>query len=259
MHNTNRVPLRQLAIFDAEYPSEAAVAPTATHLANWSPDNKLQTVVCATVPHVRCVVRARTRTTHARSRETRARSFLLSLPSSTFAFSFLLFPYIDLSPLVFLLSLSRFPFPFSIVDIRTARSNITIRSQTNSLAMPERLPFTGRTVVSPVWPDLDCTWGAVMVGTHQTIRTDPRTSNEAVSCFTGVEKCSNCTTSRLSNGIGKDRDIELFIDNNGSPSFYKFSLRAKIEIIISIFFPYFIIKIYTIILIAFQIKFVIFC
>lgn len=64
--------------------------------------------------------------------------------------SSLLFPYIDLSPLVSLLSLSRFPFPFSIVDIRTARSNITIRSQTNSLAMPERLPFTGGTVVSPV-------------------------------------------------------------------------------------------------------------
>ncbi|CAD1472054.1 unnamed protein product, partial [Heterotrigona itama] len=42
--DTNRVPLRQLAIFDAEYPSEAAVAPTATHLANWRPDNKLQTV-----------------------------------------------------------------------------------------------------------------------------------------------------------------------------------------------------------------------
>lgn len=47
VHNTNLVPLRQLAIFDAEYPSEAAVAPTATHLANWWPDNKLQTVTCA--------------------------------------------------------------------------------------------------------------------------------------------------------------------------------------------------------------------
>ena len=49
VHNTNLVPLRQLAIFDAEYPSEAAVAPTATHLANWWPDNKLQTVTCACV------------------------------------------------------------------------------------------------------------------------------------------------------------------------------------------------------------------
>ncbi|KAK1130245.1 hypothetical protein K0M31_018384 [Melipona bicolor] len=51
--DTNRVPLRQLAIFDAEYPSEAAVAPTATHLANWRPDNKLQTVAHV---HARAVV-----------------------------------------------------------------------------------------------------------------------------------------------------------------------------------------------------------
>ena len=60
--------------------------------------------------------------------------------------------------------------PHLVIVIRTARSNITIRSQTNSLAMPGRLPFTGRTVVSPVWPDLDRTWGAVTVGTHQTSR-----------------------------------------------------------------------------------------
>lgn len=61
-----------------------------------------------------------------------------------------------------------------VIGIRTARSNITIRSQTNSLAMPGRLPFTGRTVVSPVWPDLDRTWGAVTVGTHQTLREEKR-------------------------------------------------------------------------------------
>lgn len=169
MHNTNRVPLRQLAIFDAEYPSEAAVAPTATHLANWSPDNKLQTVVCyGTARTMRRTRALRALHTHASATRSGARRFFLfSLPSSAFALS-LFRPFsrrlsCPVSPL------SSISLSLSVVDIRTARSNITIRSQTNSLAMPGRLPFTGRTVVSPVWPDLDCTWGVVTVGTHQTI------------------------------------------------------------------------------------------
>lgn len=111
-----------------------------------------------------------TRTTHARVRDaTRSRArtfFLLPLPSSAFALS-LFRPSSLMSPFYPSLCLSlSLSFLHSVVDIRTARSNITIRSQTNSLAMPGRLPFTGRTVVSPVWPDLDCTWGVVTVGTH---------------------------------------------------------------------------------------------
>lgn len=115
-----------------------------------------------------------TRTTHARVRDaTRSgarRFFLLPLPSSAFA-PLLFLPFLPASflPGVSLPPLSSLSPFLTVVDIRTARSNITIRSQTNSLAMPGRLPFTGRTVVSPVWPDLDCTWGAVTVGTHQTI------------------------------------------------------------------------------------------
>lgn len=142
VHNTNRVPLRQLAIFDAEYPSEAAVAPTATHLANWRPDDKLQTVV-----HVHVAV-------HATISPTR------TVWSATMC---VIHAYVESGACVRL-----------VIGIRTARSNITIRSQTNSLAMPGRLPFTGRTVVSPVWPDLDRTWGAVTVGTHQTLREEKR-------------------------------------------------------------------------------------
>lgn len=174
MHNTNRVPLRQLAIFDAEYPSEAAVAPTATHLANWSPDNKLQTVVCyGTARTMRRTRALRALHTHASAtRSVSSFSLFLLLPS--------LLRYFALPPSVFPAQFLPYPLSLflSVVDIRTARSNITIRSQTNSLAMPGRLPFTGRTVVSPVWPDLDCTWGVVTVGTHQTIP-ESRTSYDS--------------------------------------------------------------------------------
>lgn len=148
------------------------------------------------------------RTTYARSgraREPYLPSLFLSLPSSAFAL------YSDPSPSFS--QASYLPSSLSLaIDIRTARSNITIRSQTNSLAMPRRLPFTGRTVVSPVWPDLDCTWGAVTVGTHQTI---PGSRAYRMENFTSSEErgtishstIGNIALFRLSNGIGMDRDI----------------------------------------------------
>ena len=166
VHNTNLVPLRQLAIFDAEYPSEAAVAPTATHLANWWPDNKLQTVTCACVhtgtAQVLLPVRLVPFVTTMRAQHCAvARYVHIYICIYVYIYMYI---YICIPGASFARS------PHLVIVIRTARSNITIRSQTNSLAMPGRLPFTGRTVVSPVWPDLDRTWGAVTVGTHQTSR-----------------------------------------------------------------------------------------
>lgn len=91
--------------------------------------------------------------THMRTRATRIRVRTRTHvsrrvpPLSLFLLTFVLYRALPLSvaPSPYL------PALLSVVDIRTARSNITIRSQTNSLAMPGRLPFTGRTVVvSPV-------------------------------------------------------------------------------------------------------------
>lgn len=103
----------------------------------------------------RTMYRTRAYAPYTRTLTTRVRPFLLLLPSLSLSFpsrllSLSLSFHVDLSSSVSLQSLISLPPPFLCVDIRTARSNITIRSQTNSLAMPERLPFTGRTVVSPV-------------------------------------------------------------------------------------------------------------
>lgn len=63
--------------------------------------------MCYGTARTMCRTRAYAHYTRTFTRDARARFFLLSLPSSIFAFSFLLFPYIDLSPLVSLsLSLS---------------------------------------------------------------------------------------------------------------------------------------------------------